>query len=292
MTISEELLMAYADGELDAPEHAADRAAVESAMEADAGVARRVEKHRALRRQLSAAFDGVLNETIPERLMGAIHSVPKGSPTAGTSSISGSSSMHASASPQTSGAPGAGRGASVTDLNQVRAIRAKASSARGTMVASRWTWLQRGAVAASLVIGVAIGHFALRSPELGPIASRGGQLVAQAGLEQALSNQLAGQQAASAPVQIGVSFKTKSGSYCRTFVLHDEGSTGGVACREGNAWSVHALARAVPDSGAGGAYRPAGSEMPPAVRAAVEEQIAGEPLDAAAEAQAKQSGWK
>jgi hypothetical protein len=39
-------------------------------------------------------------------------------------------------------------------------------------------------------------------------------------------------------------------------------------------------------------YRPAGSEMPAAVRAAVEQQIAGEPLDAAGEAQAKKGYWK
>ncbi|MEP7244960.1 MAG: hypothetical protein ABI885_14945 [Gammaproteobacteria bacterium] len=278
MNISEELLMAYADGELEAPEHAADRAAVESAMQTDASVARRVEKHRALRRQLSATFDGVLSETLPERLVGAVHSVPKSSSSAGTSSLGEAPST-------------APRGATITDLNQVRAIRAKASSARGTMVGSRWTWMQRGAVAASLVIGVAIGHFALQSPQRGPIATRGGQLVAQAGLEQALSNRLAGEQVATEPVHIGLSFKAKSGSYCRTFVLHDEGSTGGVACREGNAWSVRALARTVSDTGAGGAYRPAGSEMPPTVRAAVEEQIDGEPLDAAAEAKAKQSGW-
>jgi hypothetical protein len=59
MTITEELLMAYADGEADAET----RAAVEAAMARDAGVRERVEAHRRLRR--------TLNEPLPERLFAA-----------------------------------------------------------------------------------------------------------------------------------------------------------------------------------------------------------------------------
>ena len=51
MSIPEELLMAYADGELDGAEHAAERAQVEAAMKADPAVARRVEGIKALRTQ-------------------------------------------------------------------------------------------------------------------------------------------------------------------------------------------------------------------------------------------------
>jgi len=67
MTISEDTLQAYVDGELDA----AARAQVEAAIAADPQLASRVQQHRALRKMLSAAYDPVLNEPIPNRLRDA-----------------------------------------------------------------------------------------------------------------------------------------------------------------------------------------------------------------------------
>jgi hypothetical protein len=64
MSFSDEVLMAYADGELDP----ALRAEVEAAMRADPAVASAVERHRALRSDVFAAFAGVLEEPVPERL--------------------------------------------------------------------------------------------------------------------------------------------------------------------------------------------------------------------------------
>jgi hypothetical protein len=273
VSIPEDRLMAYVDGELDAAEHAAERAQIEIAMKADPAVARRVEKHRALRAQLGGAFREVLDEPVPERLLAAVRTAPSALDVRGE--------------------------ASVTDLGRVRASRAEAA-AEAARKRAPWSWVQWGAVAASLVVGAIIGHMAMKSPELGPIASRDGRLVAQAGLDQALSSQLASEQTASSPVHIGVSFKTKGGAYCRTFAVQQgtpsSGSAGeslsGLACREGGSWDVRALARADMSQGGEGGYQPAGSEMPAAVRAAVEDQIEGEPLDAAAEARAKASGWK
>jgi hypothetical protein len=67
MTISDETLMAYADGELDA----AARQAVESAMRADPQLAARVAQHRALRLQVQAAYAAELSDEVPERLLRA-----------------------------------------------------------------------------------------------------------------------------------------------------------------------------------------------------------------------------
>src|SRR4030081_1455656 len=67
MTISDEPLMAYADGELDA----AARAAVESAMREDPQIEKRVAAHRTLRRKVQAAYSTELSEGIPERLLTA-----------------------------------------------------------------------------------------------------------------------------------------------------------------------------------------------------------------------------
>jgi hypothetical protein len=96
-------------------------------------------------------------------------------------------------------------------------------------------------------------------------------------------------------VHIGVSFKNKGGEYCRTFVVQRGASASaalsGLACRQGGAWDVRTLARAGVSAGGEGSYHPAGSELLPSVRAAVEDQIEGEPLDATGEAHARTSGW-
>jgi anti-sigma factor RsiW len=156
---------------------------------------------------------------------------------------------------------------------------------------ARWSWPQWGAIAAGLVIGALLGPLLWRSPAGGtPIDTRGGRMLANGRLEQALSEQLASTQPAGAPVQIGISFRARSGAYCRTFVMQDESRLAGLACRDRNAWRVETLART--ESGpAGAGWRPAGSALPPAVAGTLDGLIAGEPLDAAAEAAARASGW-
>lgn len=64
MKLTDEMLMAYADGELDARQ----RAAIERAMLADPAVADAVARHQALRRDVFDAFAGILDEPVPERL--------------------------------------------------------------------------------------------------------------------------------------------------------------------------------------------------------------------------------
>ncbi|QBE62072.1 anti-sigma factor family protein [Pseudoduganella lutea] len=64
MKISDELLMAYADNELDAPQ----REAIEQAMQTDPSIAQAVARHKALRRDVFDAFAGVLDEPVPARL--------------------------------------------------------------------------------------------------------------------------------------------------------------------------------------------------------------------------------
>jgi hypothetical protein len=269
MTIPEETLMAYADGELDA----AARSEVEAAMAADPEVAQRVARHQALRKKISSEFDPVLLETVPESLVSAVH-----------------------AAPIKSSAEKPSREATVTDLRRVRAARAAeakeaaASARRATPPVRPWSWFEWAAMAASLAAGAVIAHLVLKSPDAERLGTRDGQLVAQGDLDQALSNQLAGDQAESAPVHIGVSFKSKAGDHCRTFVVKGPSPMGGLACRKNEAWAVEVLAAAEPSAGAGG-YRPAAS-MPPAVVTAVEQQIQGEPLDASAEAAARASKWQ
>ncbi len=64
MRFSDEMLMAYADGELDLVA----RAEIEAAMAQDPKIAETIERHRALAARVQAGFSGVLEEPVPERL--------------------------------------------------------------------------------------------------------------------------------------------------------------------------------------------------------------------------------
>jgi hypothetical protein len=76
MTFSQETLMAYADGELDA----ATRQAIEAAMARDPELAAQVERLKALRAELREAFGGVLAEPVPTHLLDTARTAPAGMP--------------------------------------------------------------------------------------------------------------------------------------------------------------------------------------------------------------------
>jgi hypothetical protein len=65
--ITDDMLMAYVDGELSE----AKRLLVDSAVASDPALFERLEKHRRLRARMSGAFTGVLEEPVPERLIAA-----------------------------------------------------------------------------------------------------------------------------------------------------------------------------------------------------------------------------
>jgi hypothetical protein len=272
-SMPDEKLMAYADGQLDA----AERDEVEAAMASNPEVARRVEQHRALRKKLSAAFNPVLLETVPDRLV-AVTRAGKGPSHSSTTNIK--------------------REATVTDLRRVRAAR-KAEAATAAAVARRpeaprrpWTWVEWGSMAASVAGGAVIAYLALTSPGTDRVGMHGGNLVAQADLAQALTNQLASDPPPGSYVQIGLSFRNKLGDYCRTFVLKELNPRGGLACREGNNWKIQVLAQAPATATVDGGYKQAGSEIPAAVMTATQGVIAGEPFDAAGETAARAKGWE
>lgn len=248
MTPSDEILMAYVDGELD--EQA--RVEVEAAMHANPDVAARVARQQLLRKRVRLAFDRVVEEPVPDRLVAAA------------------------------------RGASApVRANNVIPLRRK--------VSRNWSWPEWGSMAASLVVGAALSLLFVRHANVGSITSRSGHLFASGTLAQALSDQLASTQAnaAATPVQIGVSFRDKSGNYCRTFALREAGSLAGLACHSAEGWQLDALARSEEGADAGGAhYRQASSSLPKPILQSLQDRIAGEPLDAQAETAARASGWK
>jgi hypothetical protein len=61
MSVDDEKLMAFADGELSG----AERAEIETALAEDAGLREKLEAHKRMRTRLSSAFDGALSEPVP-----------------------------------------------------------------------------------------------------------------------------------------------------------------------------------------------------------------------------------
>ncbi len=249
MNYPDDILMAYADGELDESL----RGEVERAVRADPALAAIVEGHRALRRDVFAAFAGVIDEPVPARLQ----------------------------------PPGQGPG-KVLSLDAARNAKLRAQAPLPTpSPALPRAWPQWGALAATLVVGVLAGSLWFDSGDAGFVsADAGGRLVARAQLDSALSRQLAGEPAAGSPVRIGVSFATRDGGYCRSFQV---GASAGLACRDGEAWRISVLKEAPASSGD---YRQAASATPGAVLEAIDERIAGPAFDAAAERRARERGWK
>lgn len=249
MNYSDEILMAYADGELAEPQ----RSEVEAAVRADPALASIVDGHRALRRDVSAAFAGVLDEPVPARLQ----------------------------------APATGK---VLSFEAARNARARTQAAAPVL---KRTWPRWAALAATLVVGVLAGGVWLDGGKgdggkgVGSFVSAdaGGRLTARGELAGALSRQLASEAAPGSAVRIGVSFAARDGGYCRSFSV---GAKAGLACRDGEAWRVPVL---TDTAAAAGEYRQAAS-APQAVLEAIDERIAGTTLDAAAERAARERGWK
>jgi hypothetical protein len=145
-------------------------------------------------------------------------------------------------------------------------------------------WGNFGAIAATLVVGLIAGQMVDLSGS--PVASRDGQLVAQAGLERALDVQLASAQPADAAVRIGVTFREPKGAVCRSF---ESAAMAGIACRSDGAWQLRQTV--APEGGRASDYRQAGSANAAMMQAA-QAMMAGEPLDTAAERKARDAGWR
>ncbi len=164
-------------------------------------------------------------------------------------------------------------GAEVVDLQARREAR------RVSFGVPQWA-----AMAATLAIGIVAGQFVGPRSDT-PIETRGGAMVAAASLDQALDAKLAST-GNDGPVRVGLTFRSQDGGICRSF---SEGGASGLACRDGGGWRVEGLfAR---PSGQGGDYRMAAGEDP-RLAAMIDERIAGEPFDAAAEKAALEKGWR
>lgn len=132
-----------------------------------------------------------------------------------------------------------------------------------------------GAIAASVALAITLAVPWDHAPSDGDLAP--------GRLGEALDHQLA---SADGEPRLVVSFRNRSGAYCRVFAGR---AADGIACREEDGWR---LIHTRPGSkGAGATYRQAGSANG-ALLAEAQEMMAGDPLDADAEAKARQRGWR
>lgn len=225
-------------------------AQIEQLLKRNSAAAARVAQHKALRSQLQAGLSGVLSEPVPEQLLNVLKQ--RGN------------RLHDN----------------IVDLSHARQRK---------NIARQWKGGEWSAIAASLIVGVLVGVYALHFSPSQLVSEQGGALIAKGKLENALTTQLASANS-NEQIQIGISFRNRSGEYCRSFAIHEAHGLAGLACRSQDNWQVQMLTES--SSGNSGDFRQAGSNMPTSVLTLIEQQISGEPLDASAELAVRQSGWK
>lgn len=218
---------------------------IEKAMVMDAALAKRVSNARALREQLAAHYDPVAEEAIPDRLTALL-------------TASAASNVESSFIARQTGQDHAKR-------------------QRRSMGVAQW-----GAMAATLALGVVVGQYGLGGGADAPFAQDGGALVASGPLGDALETQLASAQSDDSDFRIGLTFRAKTGTICRSFTGE---AVSGIGCREGQHWK---MVSTLP-GGTEGDYRQASSS---AVNAIAAEMMADAPVDADTERKLLESGWK
>lgn len=174
-TLADETLMAFADGELDAVQ----RAEVAHALQDNPALRQRVDLMQQQRARIGAAFAGMLDAPVPDRLTRLLQT------------------------------PAAAPAPVVVDLTAVRQDRARRHALP--------TWAQLGGMAASVMLGVLLGARFVGTDMEPAMGLNQGQLVAGGAIDTALSRQLASEPVADASVAVQLSFVDTNGNYCRTF---------------------------------------------------------------------------
>lgn len=231
MTVTDERVSAYADGELSE----AEAKQVELELERSPELRAKVQAHHALRSRLAAHFAPIAQQPVPERLIEAV------------------------------------RRHSATGDNLVE-FRRPGTARRLLSASRRLAWFAAPALAASIA-WVVIGTGS-RSPDYA-----GDELAI------ALDRQLVATQSAGGKVRVLLTFRDRSGRYCRGYAREDDA---GVACHDADGWRIMkeiATARRTSSE-----YRQAGAAQE--LMADIQEMAAGHALDAAEERKARARFWQ
>lgn len=252
MTIEDEKLMAYLDGEL-SPE---EMKQIDDALETDHELRALLDSQRRLKARLIAHFAPTAEEPIPDRFKTLLESEPAEEE--------------------------AERSSEIVDFVTARRDRETRRNSFGG-----WGLPQLSAIAASLAIGLVAGPTIFGGWEEGSATiTEGIVLAAGDPLTSTLDTQLASTQASDAPIRVGITFLDQQGNYCRTF---DGPKIDGIACRQDGAWQL-AIAVSGAESTADPQFRQAASGNRIVLEYA-QSIMAGAPVEAGAEQQARDGDW-
>jgi hypothetical protein len=255
--ITDEALMAYADGEGDID---ATRA-IEAALMGDPALRERLARMRSADADVRAAFDAIPQAPAPDRLMAAL--------------LAARASAEAKPDPEA-------HGATTPNTSTVTAFRPRR--------ATGWVWPT--ALAACLVLGVGIGRMSLTPSSEPDWTTASGREAPRAGkvIAAALSGTPSGVSAALSEgrkITPVLTFVSQAGELCRQFsFIGPVDRHSGLACRQPQGdWALVALTVGEPVN-AGSDYRTAAGPGDDPVSAMTDRLIKGEPLDAAGESAA------
>lgn len=270
--IPDEMLMAYADGELRLEE----QQALEQLLRQDPQLCARLEPFVETRMRLGTAFDQTLREPVPQRLLDAVR--------------------HRSMLPPAwSAAP---------PLSIADRIRNALAAVRVAVTPSGFgpTPAFTASMAVVLfVVGAAAGWMAGRATSERPlIAASGPDLVATGALAKVLekspSRSLANPAARGAAAVPVLSFKSADNRICREYRARSGEATrdfAGLACRGTHGvWHIALHVETPKQTTPGGDYETASGASVPAVDALVESMMAGEAFGAEDEKAFLKNGWQ
>ena len=278
MEISDEVLMAFADGALDAQTHAH----VGARVRAEPDLARRLAAFEVTGKALGELFDEVLHEPVPERLLAIVRQrSPEG-----------------------------------TSLNVRKPVASTLLVALRNLLPSGSGYAM-GAVAFGLLLALGIaGRLPgpgktddLAAGEHGLVARENGRLVARGNLKDALDSVPSGTRMVSAQgatLRPVLTFRNQSGQYCRQYEvgLADGQHVAGLACRGADGtWGVQLQASADTKTDGSsakgrndsepGAYETAsGPTRVPAIEAKIDEIIQGDALGREEEGELLRKSWR
>jgi anti-sigma factor RsiW len=267
--VSDEMLMAYADGELSA----AERRQVEACLARDPAASRRLEIFAGTPGLLREAFGGAASEPIPDRLLDTILGVV---PAAVAVPV---------------------RRATVEQpsfLSQLRSFLLPLTPAHAVGAAA--------ALVLAFGIDGATRQMGLRGPGTEPlVVANGGKLFAQGPLQQVLDGAPSGTAVAfgsgagAGSIKAVMTFKRQDGQPCRIYEL-DQASSGaanGVGCRNvAGQWALEVHSGIAAAKSKPGQVVPAAGPASPVVDAAVDRMISGDAFGPEEEAKLITNKWR
>lgn len=258
MLVNDEKLMAFVDGEL-SPDALNN---IKQMVDQDAELQIRVHQLRQSRRLAQEAFDGLLTQPVPQRLLDAVYNTPMGEPLPDKAPV----------------------------VSLIRASNNK-------KVESKSYWGYALAASVTLGVGIMIGmqlhlgdvsHPSLAQVDTGLIPTNNPLFTA---LQQTPSLQ-AFPTAEGGSITPSISFSSLDGRYCREFeVVAEERVSIGVACRETSTWRVEVLLAAEQSTVSQQGYQTASGYSQQALDAVVDRLWSGEAYDAEQEQRLIERGW-